>query len=108
MSSITLQFQPADALMGGAILGVATVGKLLLNGRVLGISGSFKGTVTEGDVSPWRFAFLGGLVASGASRPESRVGVRDRVRPAPAPATRVSSAEKIGAKASKHVPMTAA
>jgi uncharacterized membrane protein YedE/YeeE len=63
--SIDLQFQPAHALAGGAILGVATVGKLLLTGRVLGISGSFKGTLTEGDLSPWRFAFLGGLVASG-------------------------------------------
>lgn len=65
--SIDLQFQPVHALTGGAILGVATVGKLLLNGRVLGISGSFKGMVTEGDMSPWRFAFLGGLVASGTS-----------------------------------------
>ena len=65
--SIALQFQPAHALVGGTILGVATVGKLLLNGRVLGISGSFKGMVTEGDMSPWRFAFLGGLVASGTS-----------------------------------------
>ena len=63
--SIDLQFQPVHALTGGAILGVATVGKLLLSGRVLGISGSFKGTLTEGDLSPWRFAFLGGLVASG-------------------------------------------
>jgi|TARA_B110000977_G_scaffold38255_1_gene51434 uncharacterized membrane protein YedE/YeeE len=63
--SIDLQFQPVHALAGGAILGVATVGKLLLTGRVLGISGAFKGTITEGDVSPWRFAFLGGLVASG-------------------------------------------
>ena len=66
--SIALQFQPAHALVGGTILGVATVGKLLLNGRILGISGSFKGTVTEGDMSPWRFAFLGGLVASGTPR----------------------------------------
>ena len=63
--SIDLQFQPVHALAGGAILGVATVGKLLLTGRVLGISGAFKGTITEGDVSPWRFAVLGGLVASG-------------------------------------------
>ena len=63
--SIDLQFQPVHALTGGAILGVATVGKLLLSGRVLGISGSFKGTLTEGDLSPWRFAFLGGLIASG-------------------------------------------
>lgn len=63
--SIDLKFQPVHALTGGAILGVATVGKLLLSGRILGISGSFKGTLTEGDLSPWRFAFLGGLVASG-------------------------------------------
>ena len=35
--SIDLQFQPVHALTGGAILGVATVGKLLLSGRVIGI-----------------------------------------------------------------------
>lgn len=63
--SVHLHFEPAHALIGGAILGVATVGKLLLTGRVLGISGSFKGLVTIGDTSRWRFAFLAGLVGSG-------------------------------------------
>ena len=62
--AVALHFQPADAALGGAILGVATVGKLFLTGRVLGISGSVKGAV-EGDFSSWRFAFIGGLVASG-------------------------------------------
>jgi len=43
----------------------------LTTGRILGISGSFKGTVVEGDLSPWRFAFIGGLVASGVPQPTS-------------------------------------
>jgi hypothetical protein len=42
MSDVVLNFQPAHAAIGGAILGVATVGKLLLTGRILGISGTFK------------------------------------------------------------------
>ncbi len=38
----TLAFTPQHAALGGAILGVAVVGNLLLNGRVLGISGAVK------------------------------------------------------------------
>ena len=47
MSDVVVNFQPADALLGGAFLGVATVGKLLLTGRILGISGSFKVRLLE-------------------------------------------------------------
>ena len=63
--SIKLNFEPHAALVGGGILGVATVGKLLLTGRILGISGALKGAVENGDLSPWRLSFLGGLVAAG-------------------------------------------
>lgn len=63
--SIKLNFEPHAALVGGGILGVATVGKLLLTGRILGISGALKGVVENGDLSPWRLSFLGGLVAAG-------------------------------------------
>ncbi|GFR50741.1 hypothetical protein Agub_g13007, partial [Astrephomene gubernaculifera] len=51
---------PATAALGGLLLGLATAGKLLLTGRVLGISGAVKG-LTAGDPAPWRFAFLMGL-----------------------------------------------
>merc|ERR550537_17051 len=46
-------------------MGVATAAKLLLTGRVLGISGALKGMVQDFDVAPWRFAFIGGLAAGG-------------------------------------------
>jgi hypothetical protein len=39
---LELTFTPQHALLGGLVLGVATVGNLLLNGRVLGISGVIK------------------------------------------------------------------
>lgn len=58
----TLQFTPAVALAGGAVLGLAAGTKYLLTGRILGISGAVKGCLT-GDWRPWRFAFNGGLLA---------------------------------------------
>lgn len=90
MSEVVLNFQPAHAAIGGAILGVATVGKLLLTGRILGISGSFKGTVVDGDLSHWRFAFIGGLLASGECISLSLLtpfGGRNPSRPLPLPRT---------------------
>ena len=63
--AVSLNFEPAHALIGGSILGVATVSKLLLTGRVLGISGTIKGAVLDGDAQPWRFAFVSGLIAAG-------------------------------------------
>lgn len=38
----TLQFSPAHAALGGAVLAAATVGRMRLSGRVLGISGAVK------------------------------------------------------------------
>jgi uncharacterized membrane protein YedE/YeeE len=72
--SYTLSFTPYTALAGGALLGVATVGKLALSGRVLGVSGAFKGLV-RGSLEPWRLAFVGGLIAAGALARD--VGVYD-------------------------------
>ncbi len=40
--AMALAFTPQHAALGGTILGAATVGSLLLNGRVLGISGAVK------------------------------------------------------------------
>lgn len=39
---IQLSFTPQAALAGGLVLGVATLAKLLLTGRILGISGAVK------------------------------------------------------------------
>ncbi|GLI62252.1 hypothetical protein VaNZ11_004857 [Volvox africanus] len=55
-----LSFTPATAVLGGLLLGIATAGKLLTTGRVLGISGAVKGLVA-GDLASWRFAFLMGM-----------------------------------------------
>ena len=40
--AVVLSFTPQAALAGGLVLGVATLAKLLLTGRVLGISGAVK------------------------------------------------------------------
>lgn len=57
-------FTPISALIGGALIGLASVLLMLFNGRIAGISGivagSFFGTPQE---SLWRWWFLGGLVA---------------------------------------------
>lgn len=54
------------ALLGGALIGIASAALLLTHGRIAGISG-----VTGSVLQPvtrdhgWRYAFLGGLVVSG-------------------------------------------
>ena len=57
-----------NAAIGGALIGLASGGLMLLNGRIAGISGIFQRAV-EGSREPWRWAFLAGLLAAGlASR----------------------------------------
>jgi hypothetical protein len=55
-----------DALVGGAMIGLAAVGLLLFNGRIAGISGILGGTLqpSAGDTL-WRMMFLAGVVAGG-------------------------------------------
>lgn len=53
-----------NSLLGGALIGLASGGLMLLNGRVAGISGIFHRTV-EGSRDAWRWAFLLGLVLTG-------------------------------------------
>lgn len=61
----TLAFEPVHALCGGAILGIATVAKLAITGRILGVSGSFKRPVESHELQPGDVAFVGGLIAAG-------------------------------------------
>ncbi len=66
----------ANALLGGALIGLAVVLFALLNGRLLGVSGIVYGLVDrrpgrmnrsqEHRSGAWRLAFLGGLLAGGA------------------------------------------
>jgi uncharacterized membrane protein YedE/YeeE len=50
----------ATALLGGVGLGVAASGRLLLTGRVLGVSGIVRGTLLN-QVTTWRMLFTAGL-----------------------------------------------
>jgi uncharacterized membrane protein YedE/YeeE len=58
-------FTPWTSLAGGVVLGIAAAMFLLLNGRILGISGIVGGLLraARGDRS-WRFTFLLGLLAA--------------------------------------------
>jgi uncharacterized membrane protein YedE/YeeE len=60
-----LHFTPWQSLAGGLLLGVAAASFILLNGRVLGISGILAGLVRprRGDAG-WRLAFLAGLLVA--------------------------------------------
>lgn len=55
-----------EALIGGAIIGLAVSLMLLFNGRVTGISGIVSGalSITKSDFS-WRFLFILGLITGG-------------------------------------------
>lgn len=53
-----------NAAIGGALIGLASGGLMLLNGRIAGISGIFH-RAAEGSREAWHWAFLLGLMASG-------------------------------------------
>ena len=53
-----------SAAIGGALIGVASGGLMLFNGRTAGISGMFHQSVA-GSGEGWRWAFLAGLVLAG-------------------------------------------
>lgn len=59
-------FTPVASLIGGILIGLASIGLLAFNGRIAGISGITGGLLEprSGDVG-WRVAFVGGLVAGG-------------------------------------------
>ena len=56
-------FDPVSALIGGALIGLAAVLLMLLNGRIAGVSGIL-GEALTGEDRGWRVAFLAGLVAA--------------------------------------------
>jgi hypothetical protein len=60
-------FTPIPALMGGALIGVASSLVLLTHGKVAGISGIYGGLFRRGTSDrDFRLAFIAGLVAAGA------------------------------------------
>lgn len=52
-------------LIGGALIGLAATLLLLINGRVLGVSGILAGLLPPKDDSPWRMSFIFGLLCGG-------------------------------------------
>lgn len=58
-------FDPLTALLGGALIGAASVLLMALNGRIAGISGILGGVLAHGaGDTAWRLAFLAGLVSA--------------------------------------------
>ena len=58
-------FDPVSALLGGALIGIASVLLMALNGRIAGVSGILGGALAAatGD-KLWRVAFIAGLVSA--------------------------------------------
>lgn len=59
-------FTPWSALLGGALIGLASAAMLLLNGKVAGVSGIVSGLLrpVAGDTA-WRALFVVGLLSGG-------------------------------------------
>jgi len=59
-------FTPVASLLGGLLIGIASVWLLAANGRIAGISGILHGLFVQppGDRA-WRGAFITGLIAAG-------------------------------------------
>jgi uncharacterized protein len=58
-------FDPISALLGGGLIGLASVLLMLLNGRIAGISGIFGGALTmSAGETLWRLTFIAGLVGA--------------------------------------------
>ena len=58
-------FDPLSALLGGALIGVASVLLMMLTGRIAGISGILGGLLAPGaNDKTWRIAFVAGLIAA--------------------------------------------
>ncbi|MBX2995319.1 MAG: YeeE/YedE family protein [Bdellovibrionaceae bacterium] len=73
----------ATPLLGGALIGLAVTLMLLFNGRVTGISGILYSSLSRPTQEGlWRWLFLAGLLAGGASvqilRPELLINLSDR------------------------------
>ena len=60
-----IHFTPWLSLVGGILLGLAAAAFILVNGRILGISGILGGLLVPrlGDIG-WRIAFLLGMAAA--------------------------------------------
>ena len=58
------EFTPLPSFGGGAMIGVAALFLMLLNGRIMGMSGILSGLLVERPDWPWRLAFVIGVIAA--------------------------------------------
>ena len=56
------EFTPAASFAGGAMIGLAALFLMLLNGRVMGISGILSGLLVKRPDWQWRLAFVIGVI----------------------------------------------
>ena len=56
------EFTPAASFAGGAMIGVAALFLMLLNGRVMGMSGILSGLLVKRPDWAWRLAFVIGVI----------------------------------------------
>jgi uncharacterized membrane protein YedE/YeeE len=63
---IATDFTPYAALLGGALIGLASVLLMAFNGRIAGITGILGGLIPPISLSDagWRLAFIVGMIAS--------------------------------------------
>ena len=57
------EFTPMASFGGGAMIGVAALFLMLLNGRIMGMSGILSGLLVKLPDWPWRLAFVIGVIA---------------------------------------------
>jgi uncharacterized membrane protein YedE/YeeE len=61
-----VNFTPVNALLGGALIGLAAAGMWWLLGRIAGVSSVLGNAIgAKGPDLMWRLAFIGGLLAAG-------------------------------------------
>lgn len=61
-----VNFTPVSALVGGALIGLASAGMWWLLGRIAGVSSILGGVFSPGGANAgWRIAFLAGLLLAG-------------------------------------------
>ena len=77
-----LHFTPWLSVAGGVLIGVASAAFILVNGRILGISGILGGLLAaRSSDAGWRIAFLLGLLAAPITLCAGRAGRLSRCAP---------------------------
>ena len=59
-----IELTPVLSLIGGMLIGAASLLLMIANGRVMGVSGILGGLLGPSDARSWRLAFLLGAVAA--------------------------------------------